>query len=245
MTVPKLNQVLAIEKGVKSRSYSLVTSLHKLTQKPVLFGGFSKNYEPKDEDGEKFPPESQKVQIGVQQAIKQVKKALTELFDITMTKDRANQEAKADLVVDGKTLATDVPATTLLFLEKQLTDMTTFVQKLPVLDAQFEWFKDEESGLYKTKAVLTHKTKKVQKPIVLYQATKEHPAQTQLISEDLVIGHWHTVKQSGAIPASKRDEMLERLELLTKAVKFAREAANSQEAPKQELGASVLSYIFD
>ncbi|MDQ3812829.1 MAG: hypothetical protein M3347_02630 [Armatimonadota bacterium] len=38
----KLNQVVAIEKGVKSRVYGEVTELHKTSQKPELFNGFIK-----------------------------------------------------------------------------------------------------------------------------------------------------------------------------------------------------------
>ena len=37
--------------------------------------------------------------------------------------------AKADLVVDGVTLAKDLPVTYLLFLEKQLTELKAFVSK--------------------------------------------------------------------------------------------------------------------
>jgi hypothetical protein len=241
---PKLNQVLAIEKGIKQRSYQNTTSLHQQSKKPSLFSGFSKVYEPVDEEGQQFPPESQRVQATVPGTIKSVRRSLVELFDIVATKDAANQEAKADVVVDGETLAEGIPATTLLFLEKQLSDLSTFVRTLPVLDSQFEWHLDEAVNLHKTKAVKTHKTKKVQKPIVLFPATDKHPAQTQLITEDEIVGHWNTIKQSGAIPVRQRDEMLERILTLTKAVKYAREAANSQEAPKQKLGESILDYVF-
>jgi hypothetical protein len=40
----KLNQVLAIEKGVKSRVFSEITQLNNAAQKPALFTGFAKNY---------------------------------------------------------------------------------------------------------------------------------------------------------------------------------------------------------
>ncbi|HEX5084517.1 MAG TPA: hypothetical protein VFY40_20945 [Blastocatellia bacterium] len=38
----KLNQIVAIEKGVKSRVYGEITEMRKLSQKPDLFSGFSK-----------------------------------------------------------------------------------------------------------------------------------------------------------------------------------------------------------
>jgi len=43
-------------------------------------------------------------------------------------------------------LLADVPVTYLLFLEKQLTDLRTFVDKLPVLDPSVVWLQDPSSG---------------------------------------------------------------------------------------------------
>ena len=40
----KLNQVLAIEKGIKTRVYAEFTELHQATQKPALMNGFHKAY---------------------------------------------------------------------------------------------------------------------------------------------------------------------------------------------------------
>ena len=58
MSKPKLNQVIAIEKGVKSRVYGEITEMHKTSQKAELFNGFAKNYRKKDEDGEDYLYES-------------------------------------------------------------------------------------------------------------------------------------------------------------------------------------------
>ena len=49
--MPKLNQILAIEKGIKTRVYADFTELHQATQKPALMNGFHKAYQPRDEDG--------------------------------------------------------------------------------------------------------------------------------------------------------------------------------------------------
>src|SRR5215813_10940643 len=58
--MPKLNQIVAIEKSVKSRVYGEITEMHKLSQKPDLFSGFSKQYRKKDEEGEDYPPEQKR-----------------------------------------------------------------------------------------------------------------------------------------------------------------------------------------
>lgn len=240
----KLNQILAIEKGIKTRVYAEFTELHQSTQKAALMNGFHKSYQPRDEDGETYPTESQKVQHQASEVLDRVAKGLAELFDITATKDWANCTARANVVVDGATLLTDVPATYLLFLEKQLSDLHTFVTKMAELDAGSDWNLDASTGLYKTDPISTQRTKKVQKPITLYEATKEHPAQTQLITEDVIAGSWLTVKYSGAIAAPRKKVLLARIEKLTNAVKFAREQANASEAPEKKLGHDVFAFLF-
>ncbi len=39
----KLNQIIAIEKGIKSRVYAGLTDLNKIVQKGELFNGFQKS----------------------------------------------------------------------------------------------------------------------------------------------------------------------------------------------------------
>jgi hypothetical protein len=242
--MPKLNQILAIEKGLKTRVYSEFTELQNATQKPPLMNGFTKSYQPRDVDGETYPPESQKVQYEHQAVLDRVAGLLTELFDITATKDWANCSAKADVVIDGRVLIAGVPATYLLFLEKQLHDLSTFVQKMVELDPGSDWIADPTSGLVKTEPTAAQRTKKVQRAIVLYDATEHHPAQTQLITEDHVVGQWVTIKFSGAVPAPRKKQLLARIEKLSNAVKFAREQANGDETKDKATGRVIFDYLF-
>ncbi|NOK58124.1 MAG: hypothetical protein GFH25_541186n388 [Chloroflexi bacterium AL-N10] len=53
----RLNQIIAIEKGVKSRSFQELTEAHHSLQKPTLIAGIARTYRPKDEEGEQLPPE--------------------------------------------------------------------------------------------------------------------------------------------------------------------------------------------
>ncbi|MGE0709638.1 MAG: hypothetical protein AB7T09_16800 [Planctomycetota bacterium] len=240
----KLNQVLAIEKGTKARIHGEITRMHHALQKPGLLNGFAKTYRPKEEDGDAYPPENVRVQLNAAQMLRQAGRLLAELFDVTATKDFANTEARADLVVDGEVLLEQVPATFLLFLEKQLVDLRTFVAKIPTLDPAEEWVHDGATDLFKTEATETTRTKKVQRPIVLYPATPEHPAQTQLITEDVAVGSWITVKHSGALPEPRKTALLERIERLSDAVKFAREQANAAEAGRRVVGERVFRSLL-
>ncbi len=242
--MPKLNQVIAIEKGVKSRTSTEFTEMHHLSQKPELFTGFAKTYRPLDDAGEKYPPENKRVQYAANSMLTRAGHILSELWDVTAQKDGANTRAKADVVVDNNALLENVPVPLLLFLEKQLTDLRTFIDKMPTLDENDMWTADPVTGLHKTEPISTHRTKKEQEPIVLYDATKEHAAQTQLITKDVLVGYWETVKQSGALPKPRKDLLLDRVERVIRAVKFAREEANGIEAEGAKVGSKIFEYIL-
>lgn len=241
----RLNQVIAIEKGIKSRVYGDVTAIHKANQKPELFNGFSKTYQPKDEEGETLPPEGKRVQLTTMDTLRHVERLSTELMDVTLRKDITNCVAKANVIVDGNTIVSKAPISYLLFLEKQVTDLRTLISNLPVLDSSETWSKDENSGLFRTEPTQTHRTRKVQKPLVLFPATPEHPAQTQIITEDVIAGYWTTTKLSGAIPAPVKDQMIGRCDALLRAIKQAREEANMEEVvePSYSVGANIFGYV--
>ncbi|WP_027341379.1 DUF7873 family protein [Hamadaea tsunoensis] len=242
--MPKLNQIIAVEKGVKSRSLQELTDAHRDVQKPALLSGIARTYQAKDEEGEQLPPESTKVQIRTEEVLRGVAVTLTRLFDVTATKDATNCVARADVVVDDDTLLSDVPVSYLLFLEKQLTDLHTFVKKLPILDAAESWQYNDSADSWSTEPVRTLRTKKVPRNHVKAEATEKHPAQVEVYYEDVTIGYWTTVKFSGALPAKRVSELLERVEKLQSAVKFAREEANGTQAVDRKVGDKVFGYLF-
>lgn len=240
----RLNQTIAVESGVKSRVSKILTEAYKAVQHPALFEGFSKKYKPLTEDGETFPNEAKKVQLDANNVIRSTTRALTELFDITATKDHANCVAKADVMVDGAALLKDVPVTYLLFLEKQLTDLHTFVSTIPVLDSAENWDWDGNSNVFRTAPTQTVRTKKVQKALTLLQPTDKHPGQAQLITEDVTVGNWEQVKFSGALQAPARAAIVAKIEKLQKAVKFAREEANTLHVADVTIGEKVFGWLL-
>jgi hypothetical protein len=245
LTDTKLHELIAVEKGIKARAYSALTESHKLIQKADLFGGMSRSYQKRDEDGEDLPGESKRVQNTVREVLATLKLSQTELYDLTAQKDIANCTAKAPVIVDDVEVIPELPVTTLLFLEKQLTDLRTFILALPILDEAETWNFDANSGLYKSDPVQTHRTKKTQRPMVLYDATEKHPAQTQLITDDVIVGFWTMVKQSGALPKPEKVKLAARVEKLLDAVKTARERANGiTVTEKPTIGARVFGYLL-
>lgn len=249
MTIKKLCQFIAIESSVKTRVTADLTEAHKDLQKNDLFNGHSRRYEPRNEDpnsplGEKLPEENKKVVARAENIVKLTLDRLVEQYDLAATRDYGNCVAKSDVEVDGKVLLKDVPVAHLLFLEKRVDDLLTFIRKLPTLDPTENWDYNASQDLFATAPVQTARTKKIARALVLYEATKEHPAQVKEITEDVQSGTWSTIKYSSAVPLQRRNEMLRRAEDLQKALKFAREKANATEVEEKKLGRAILDYIF-
>lgn len=231
---------------MRTSAERMLTDVHRRLATPALLSGISRTYRPRDDEGDPLPPESTLVQVSAEAALSDVKKALSHFYDVTATKDWANCQAKADVEVDGEILLRDAPVPFLLFLEKQLINLRTFVANLPVLDPAETWSRNDSTGnIWRTEETKTVRTKKIPKGEVLYEATDKHPAQVHLYHEDVPVGDWTTVKFSGAVPARRRDELLNQVDTLARAVKYAREEANSTEVEEEvEAGASILGYLF-
>jgi hypothetical protein len=240
----KLNQIVAVENGEKTRVLNEETVLHREVQKTPLLSGISRTYAKKDDDGDDLPADSTRVQDNAEEVLEKLGATLTNIFDITLTKEVANTKASADVVVDGKTVLKNVPVTYLLFLEKQLVRLRTFVTKLPVLDPAQSWHKNENTGVWETEPSQTVKTKKILRNHVKAEATDKHPAQVELFHEDQIVGTWTKVEYSGAVPQTRVAQLIERVDALSKAVKFAREEANNTDVNDEKAGKLVFDYLF-
>ena len=245
--MPKLNQIIAVEKGEKARAFERFRDIdHKLGRHQLL-AGLTRTYQPRDDDGERLPPESVQVQVNAADALDDAADALTKLFDVTATKEWANTQARADVTVDGQVLLSDVPVTYLLFLERQLTDIRTFVGRLPTLSAGVEWHYDETQGVYASEPVETHRTKKVPRNHVKWappDPSFKQPAQVEMYHEDVVAGYWTKIDYSGALPVDRVRQLQDRVDLVLRAVRFAREQANSTDVDNVEVGRRVFDYLF-
>lgn len=243
--MPKLNQINAVVTARKGDAEKQITELHKLIQKEQLFTGRERTYRPLDEvNGQKLPSESQRVQQRADDLIRQAREKWTELWNLVLTQDTGNQSAKADIVVDGKTVLTNVPVTTLLFLDKQVNDLETFVSKIPTPDPAEEWAHDPNSGLLRGKANESLRTSKEPTVIVKYPATTEHPAQTELFTKDVPVGTWTQIMYSGCIATDRKNAILARVRKLQDAIKVAKEQANMLEVERQKAAEALFGYVF-
>lgn len=240
----KLNQIIAVEKGAKGGLNQAITSTYHLIQKPELFSGISRTYKPRDDDGEILPPESTKVQNRADNLLTMLSVDWTKLLDMTATKDWANTGATADVIVDGVTIIEKAPAVYLVWLEKQLVELRTVISKLPVLDPAFDWEASAAAAAWATQVMKTTRSRKVMRSQVLYDATPEHPAQVESYTEDEIAGDWSTIKFSGALPQARVNELLARVDAVSKAVKFAREHANSIDVTEVSVGSALFNYVL-
>lgn len=243
-TKTKLHQVIAIEKGNKAQALKDITAAYQTFQKPALFSGFVKQYEPTHEEGLRHPEKRQRVQYRAEALLATVAETMTAMVDMAASKDWANTIAKADVVVDDVILLKDAPATFLLFMEKVLKDLKDELEKIPELDQANDWNRDENTGVWKSQPVQSHSTQKVHRAIVKYDATEHHPAQTELITEDQIVGYWTTVKLSGAIQSPRKALLRKRAGKLMDAVKMARAKANEAVAEKRAVAKPLFDYLL-
>jgi hypothetical protein len=240
----KLHQVIAVESTVKSDAQAALARAGQLLANPGLFTGQVRTYAPRADDGARLPDERAVPQFRGEDVVGEASRTLVRLFDVVAQKDWTDPAARADLVVDGEVLLADVPVTYLLFLDRQLAALMNLVTSLPLLDPSEEWLADDTSGMWRSEARQTVRTRKVPKAHVLYPATPEHPAQVQAYTVDEPEGDWTTTRFSTAFPATRVTQLRERIRRLQEAVKFAREAGNSAEVVEVAPGRKVLDWVF-
>ena len=172
--------------------------------------------------------------------------SIASLFDIVFQKDKTNQVAVGDITVGEKVIAKDVPATTLLMLETKIQDIRKVFETIPVLPPGVEWVDDPQSQLWRTKEpTVSFSTKKTARAVVLYDATKEHPAQVKEVSEDVPVARIETTTWAGLLTSAEKATLLGRLDTLLRAVKTARMRANMVEAEKGKIGDALVSFLYE
>ena len=79
---------------------------------------------------------------------------------------------------------------------------------------------------------------------MLYPHSDKHPAQTQLITTDKTVGNWEAIRLSGATSTKVKKTLLERIEKIIRATKFAREEANMTQAPPIKVGDKIFEWLY-
>lgn len=245
----KMHELLAAETDlekvfkdvIKDTTVTLKDNVH-------LFVGAIRTTEWLDDSKDRpaVPPEYQEITTTVDEQLDIQKDVVIRYFDALLQKERTNQDAKADIVVDGKKIATDVPATFLLGLEKRLLKVMDVYANIPTLPPSVKWKIDKTKGPNiwgRVHPEEVFSTEKVIKAQVLYEATKEHPAQVDKIQETVNVAIKKKEVWTGVFSPAHKKEKQERLNKLLIAVKEARQRANMTEVVKVTIGAELFKYI--
>jgi len=226
----KLHQLLAIEDDRKRTGISILneTAVTFRTKKDH-FDGKTRSYQKKEESGEDYATERKAVITSVTERLDYTVQHWKRYLDAVLQKEETNASgaATAELIIREFSFGT-FAATSLLAIEKNLVQFIEMLRVIPTLDPSIEWEIDGDvRGQYKAKydEIQTRSAKK-QEPIVLYDATKEHPAQVQMGTYDVIIGTWTAKRVSAKISSGEKALMLDRAEELLIGVKKARTKAN-------------------
>lgn len=226
----KLHELLAVDSNLKTQADSTRTELRKTFEtKRHLFTEKKIVTTPLAEGGQQTVETQCEIQTTVAKELEWLGGHMAKAIDVSYQIGMANQAAKADIVMeDGSILLKDVPATVLLELEKRVKDMMDLIKAIPTLDPAKGFVEDLQRGknMFRARDITKTRTQKVQKPLVLYPATTEHPAQTQLVTTDEPVAKLEEQEWSSCITVAAKAELFECAENVLRAVKKARARAN-------------------
>ena len=244
----KLHEILAVVDSKAKRANEALTNEYQNFERTHLFEGIERKYRQIREDVPAKPDESKRVIRTVNDAIESIVGAVSSHWNVVCTQENANQQATAAVEIDGEPITPDLPVGFLLFLEKQLQDVATFVKKMPTLDPAKEWHDDEASGLMASKSWQSQRTQKEMVRILKWEPPSPEytqEAQVDLVPQDIVVGEWTNRDFSGAIGRKTKSELLARVVKLRDAVKQARQRANSLEIENKKVADKIFEFILE
>lgn len=245
---PQLHEVLAVEPNLEEAFRKVVKeATDTFNKKPDHFMEHLATVGFYDEERQREDTSEQKAMVTtVFDKLRYVAGHAAKYLDTYASKDTTNQVAKADLVVDGETIGTGLPATLLLALESKLKAMRDMYDAIPTLQPGIVWEPDVEKGehIYVQKEPTRRfRTEKVLRYKVMVEPTKEHPAQVEKWHADVPIADVTQHNWSGMITPGQKSALLGRLDNLLRQVKKARQRANTTPVVKQPIGKALFDYI--
>lgn len=246
----KLHELIAVEPDLKSKFIKILNeTIGTFTKKEHLFKGYVRTLKWFDSDrqaAEPTPAERSALASTVSDRLEYQEKTIVRYLDALLQKEATNQIAKADIVIGETVIAKDVPATFLLGLEKLLVQIRATYNVIPTLPPNIEWVPDPDTGknIYKSKYPdEAHKTEQTIVPQVLYEATKEHPAQVDKITEKKNVGLYTKHEWCSMLSPAQKSDRLQKIDDLLAAVKTARQRANTAKVLNMKIGQQLMDFI--
>ncbi len=225
------------------------TQVHHLAKNKSLQQGHTRDYrsyavtegaEPNPADSR--PAERAQVQVKCLDLLRLTEEVLSPLMDNELTVDSGNQLATGNIVVDGNTLASGVPVTTLLWLENRLANLATLVKSMPLVDAAQVWSWDSDK--WRSEPVTTQSTQRVWKALVKHEGTDRHPPQTESYQMDEPVGEWTRVNLSGSMKPNEVRRLVQKIAKLQNAVEVARHEATSMVVESRHMASDIFGYLL-
>lgn len=244
----RLHEILAVEGGYEATYRKILAEKQEtFTKRADHFIGSHAALEMFDDTKAGQNVETHKEMVTtVPQTLRYVAEISAPYYDTILTKDAANQRAVADIEVDGVTIVSAVPVTTLLGLESKLTALRNVYDAIPTLAPGRKWERDETRGQdvwLDIHPAVRLRTQKTPMHKVLVEPTNHHPAQVEKWFEDVPVGRTIETVESGMLSPHEKSLLLGRVDTLLAAVKKARQRANSIEIEQLRMGRALFQYI--
>ena len=241
----ELHQLLPVEASLQGLAKNIITEAVSTFGKRERFTGGTKRLTMFDESRKAEEViEVLDITTTVADKLEYVEDQVVRYWDAFVQKERTNQDARADIIVDDVVIANDVPATALLGLENKLKEVRALFLATPTLAPGITWEKTDIPDVYenpnKEERMKTEKTVQFKE---VAKATDKHPAQVEKWTADVPVGKYTTTALSSFLPVGKKSELLGRIDTLLQAVITARMAANSTEVVHVEIGKALFNFI--
>lgn len=246
-----LHELLAVEKEAKDVFAKILEETSKtFNQRSAHFLESRKSYSPfREEDKDRPDEEFTPMVTTVQEKLDYAQEHIVRFMDIEIQKERANQNAKADVIVelpDGTTqvVLEKAPVTFLVQMESVLERIRKVYGEIPTLDPAKVWTLDPTKvGIWKSAPIERVRTKKTPIVITKAEATDKFQAQTEIVQSDEPVGTWTSSFSCGALSPKQKSQILNRIDRLIAGVKIARARANAQEVETVKVGQTFFNYI--
>ena len=243
----KLHEILAVEGDLGATAKRILDEgIVTFDKRDAHFMGIVKSVRMFDEEREGENTDEEKaLTTTVGDKLDYVSKAFAKYMDASLQKDATNQEASADLIVDGTVIAENVPATFLLGLENHLKRLRPLYENIPTLQPGINWKLDPDrgKGIYVAPPETNFRTEKVRKHEIIVQPTEHHPAQVDTMNVDVNVARVTNIRTSGMLTPVDKSTLLGRLDSLIQATKRARQRANGTEVINRNIGKALVGFI--
>ena len=246
----QIHELLAIENDLKVEKEKSSKSLIGIfkNEKPS-FEGRTRRLEIFDEKRkleEAAGIENIELDTTVPRELATMSKPFIRYWDVKYQQEISNQKAIANIEIDGKVFIENVPVKFLLSMEEELKQLRKVYEAAPTLPPGFDWTPDNQKGedIFKlNEPIIKQKGEKVLDFVVAVKATDKFPAQIKERTIDRQIGKYIDNFWSGAITPAKKLKLLSRIDIISRAIKQARQRANTQEVSTQTIGKDIFDFI--